>query len=509
MAILGERERQIAAADADLAGMHKQLDEVRAGIDRGKALVNQRMALLGERERDLAQLRGQEARLDSDAKTAEARLNATRERLNQRMALLGERERDLERLRREEAKVAEQLVAGENRLAGMRDKLNARMGVLREREHDLADRRMQLASLDDQAAQVEGKLTLTVSRLNQRMGVLGERDRDLAAANQRLAALADEIAATAQRHAAATAQLNRRLAVLRDHEREAAELARAVMSTEGRLARLQEAVAGAEANLVDKQTALAAAEVELADAERSLSQRGAEFARATAHVEGARAQLAELEGQVDHALLAKETGELGARRDALVQEVASLDQEIERKGPLAESALTLSTRVPELEDQLLRLAREREQAASAVRDAQRELQQVEAERDRAGREHARLLEQVDELDARKAATETALASLNADVRHQESVFATLEVLKKEQGFLRELIGAMLDDGSAARDRIRDLRQESDSLLAQQLELEKQLIGKQTEIQMLDKAIVAKSRSLEEKEEPDVSNARSF
>jgi predicted nucleic acid-binding Zn-ribbon protein len=82
------------------------------------------------------------------------------------------------------------------------------------------------------------------------------------------------------------------------------------------------------------------------------------------------------------------------------------------------------------------------------------------------------------------------------------------VLKKEQGFLRELIGAMLDDGSTARDRIRDLRQESEALLAQQLELEKQLVGKQTEIQMLDKAIVAKSRSLEGKE-PDVSNARAF
>jgi chromosome segregation ATPase len=117
------------------------------------------------------------------------------------------------------------------------------------------------------------------------------------------------------------------------------------------------------------------------------------------------------------------------------------------------------------------------------------------------------LEQVDELDARKADTEAALASLNADIRHQDSVFATLEVLKKEQGFLRELIGAMLDDGTSARERIRDLRQESESLLAQQLELEKELIGKQTEIQMLDKAIVAKSRSLEK--EPDMSNARAF
>jgi chromosome segregation ATPase len=143
-----------------------------------------------------------------------------------------------------------------------------------------------------------------------------------------------------------------------------------------------------------------------------------------------------------------------------------------------------------------------------VRDAQRELELVEAERALAGREHARLAQQVSELGARKAETEAALASLNAEVRHQDSVFATLEVLKQEQGFLRELIGAMLDDGSAARDRIRDLRQESEALLAQQLELEKQLIGKQTEIQMLDKAIVAKSRSLEG-EEPDVSNARAF
>lgn len=508
LAILGEREQQIAAAEADLGGLQEQVSAAQAGIDRAKALVNQRMALLGERERDLAELRGQRARLDSDSETAEARLGASRDRLNQRLALLGERERDLETLRREEAKVADQLAAREDRLAEVRDKLNERMGVLREREHDLADRRMQLASLTDEAAQVDGRIAAAVARLNGRMATLGARDRDLAAANQALAALTQEIDQAEQRHAAATAQLNQRLAVLRDHERAAAELARAVMHADGRLARLQEAAAGAEANLVDQQTALAAAQVELAQAERSLSHRGAAMARTTARLEQAQAQLAELEGEVDHALLAKEAGELSERRGALVQEVAALDQEIERKGPLAESAMTLSTRVAELEDQLLRLTREREQAAAAVRDAQRELELVGAERALAEREHARLLEQVDELGARKAETEAALASLSAEVRHQDSVFATLEVLKKEQGFLRELIGAMLDDGSAARDRIRDLRQESEALLAQQLELEKQLIGKQTEIQMLDKAIVAKSRSLEG-EEPDVSNARAF
>jgi chromosome segregation ATPase len=320
--------------------------------------------------------------------------------------------------------------------------------------------------------------------------------------------LADEVGQTEQRHAAATAQLNHRLAVLRDSERQAVGLARAVTRADGRLARLQEAAAGAQASLVERQIALAAAAVGLADAERTLSHRGAEIARTTARLEEAQTRLAGLEGQVDHALLAKETGELSGRHDALTKQVAALDEEIERKGPLAESALTLGKRVAELEDQLLRLTREREQAAAAVRDAQNQLDRIAADRAVAEREHARLIEQASELDGRRAATEATLASLNAEVRQQDSVFATLEVLKKEQGFLRELIGAMVDDGSAARERIRELRQESETLLAQQLELEKELAGKQTEIQMLDKAIVAKSQSLKEGE-PDVSNARSF
>jgi hypothetical protein len=55
--------------------------------------------------------------------------------------------------------------------------------------------------------------------------------------------------------------------------------------------------------------------------------------------------------------------------------------------------------------------------------------------------------------------------------------------------------------------VRELRQESESLVAQQLELEKQLIGKQAEIDVLDKAIVTKSESLDP--ERGVSAARSF
>ena len=149
MAVLGEREQDIAAAESNLSGLQQQLSATQAEIDRAKAQVNQRMALLGERERDLAQLQRQRARLDSDAEQAQARLSAAREGLNQRLAVLGERERDLEKLRR---------VGSDGRRSSsgaraavwpkLRDQLNGRMVVLREREHDLADRRMQLASLE-------------------------------------------------------------------------------------------------------------------------------------------------------------------------------------------------------------------------------------------------------------------------------------------------------------------------------------------------------------------------
>jgi hypothetical protein len=70
-----------------------------------------------------------------------------------------------------------------------------------------------------------------------------------------------------------------------------------------------------------------------------------------------------------------------------------------------------------------------------------------------------------------------------------------------------LIGSMLDEGGVVRDRVRQLRQESESLVAQQLELEKQLIGKQAEIDVLDKAIVTKSQGLDP--ERGVRDARAF
>src|SRR5918996_331438 len=507
LTLLGEHERQIASTEADLTGLQDDLGEVDARIERAKASLNQRMAVLGERDRDLAQLHRERDRLESTVAAAQSRFVELGATLSERMAVLGERERDLETLRREQAAVADEVVTAQSRLGDTREALNQRMGVLRDREHDLADRRRQLDGLMDQVADTEAQIAAPVASLNQRMAVLGERDRDLATANSALAEVDRRIAEAEQDRAEGTARPHRGMGVVRDREQEAVALARAVQTADGRLARLEDQVAGAEAELIDRETALAVVGVELAQAERTFAHQDAEAAKATEQARTAQAQLAELRGRIDHALLAEDVASLNGRRAALSQEVAAPDQEIERKGPLAESAMTLNTRVAELEDQLLRLTREREQAAAAVRKAQRELELAQAGRDQAADEHAELVEQVAALDARKEQTEADLARLNAEVRHQNSVFATLEVLKKEQGFLRELIGSMVDEGSVAHDRVRELRQESEALVAQQLDLEKQLIGKQAEIDVLEKAIATKSQRQER--ERSVRDARAF
>jgi hypothetical protein len=87
------------------------------------------------------------------------------------------------------------------------------------------------------------------------------------------------------------------------------------------------------------------------------------------------------------------------------------------------------------------------------------------------------------------------------------VYATLEVLKKEQDFLRGLVGSMLDDGKTARQQVDDLRTESTALLAQRLELQKDLASKQAQVDVLDKAIAAKDQEVDGGH--GVRNARSF
>jgi chromosome segregation ATPase len=186
-------------------------------------------------------------------------------------------------------------------------------------------------------------------------------------------------------------------------------------------------------------------------------------------------------------------------------QVALLDEEIERKGPLAESALSLSQRVAALEQELVDLTRERDRTALALRENEAGLRETTAERERAAGEHEQLIAELADLRGQKAAVETELATLSAEVRHQDSVFANLEVLKKEQDFLRGLIGTMVDEGVDARDKLDDLRLESASLQSQRLTLEKELVGKQAEIELIDKALLAKGRTLD----GDVSNARAF
>jgi hypothetical protein len=54
---------------------------------------------------------------------------------------------------------------------------------------------------------------------------------------------------------------------------------------------------------------------------------------------------------------------------------------------------------------------------------------------------------------------------------------------------------MVDDGHQARDAVNQLRIEAESLMVQKFELEKEVTGKQTQSDMLDKAITTKTRTL--------------
>jgi chromosome segregation ATPase len=247
--------------------------------------------------------------------------------------------------------------------------------------------------------------------------------------------------------------------------------------------------------------------VELAAAERTLSRQNLELARSDERLGAARAELAAVEGRLEHALLASDVADLGARRDDLTQQVAALDEDIRRKGPLAENALALNTRVVALEEEIIELTRERDQTAVALRQAEAERRLALSDRAHAAGEYAELVDKLVDLRGQKTAVEGELAALGAEVRHQDSVFATLDVLKKEQDFLRGLIGTMLDEGQQARDRVDELRLESAALMTQRLALEKDLINRQAEIDVLDKAIMAKDRNLGE--EAGVSAARAF
>jgi hypothetical protein len=66
---------------------------------------------------------------------------------------------------------------------------------------------------------------------------------------------------------------------------------------------------------------------------------------------------------------------------------------------------------------------------------------------------------------------------------------------------------MLDDGKAARQQVDDLRTESAALLAQRLDLQKDLTSKQAQVEVLDKAIASKDQALDAGR--GVRNARSY
>jgi chromosome segregation protein len=339
------------------------------------------------------------------------------------------------------------------------------------------------------------------------MGVLGERDRELADSGNALAALGQRTADEEARHASVTARLNHRMARLGLIERQMVDGERALQKVGVQAQQAGERLSAAEALLAERQAERGQLELAVAEAGRDLGRQGVELARTDQQLAAAQAELATVSGALEHAVLAQDVTSLRAEQATLTDQVAALDQEIEQKGPLAESALSLNMRVAELEQQLLDLTRERDQTALALRQTEAELSLAESDRERAQGEYQQLADQVVELRGQKAAVETDLAALNAEVRHQDSVFATLEVLKKEQDFLRGLIGTMVVEGQGAREQVDQLRVESAALLTQRLEIEKDLIGKQAQIELLDKSILAKGGTLEA--DGDVSSARAF
>jgi chromosome segregation ATPase len=76
-----------------------------------------------------------------------------------------------------------------------------------------------------------------------------------------------------------------------------------------------------------------------------------------------------------------------------------------------------------------------------------------------------------------------------------AVFEWLEVMKKEQGFLRGLVGTMVDDGEAASDQLESIRIETETLTARREELEQELAVKRSEINQLDQQILIRNETL--------------
>ena len=236
--------------------------------------------------------------------------------------------------------------------------------------------------------------------------------------------------------------------------------------------------------------------MEQAQAERTRDRRD-EGARAhRAAPEATQGQLAEVEGQLEHAVLASDVTELTAQRAELTQQVAALDEEIKRKGPLADSAVALSARVAGLEDQVVDLTRDRDQAASKLHQTQSDLDMAAADRNLATTEYAKLAEKVSDLRGQKGDLEARLTELGAEVRNQDFGVRDPRGAQEGAGLPARAARHMLDEGKEARQQIDDLRAESAALVAQRLEIQKDLASKQAQVEILDKAIMAKDQEVD-------------
>jgi predicted nucleic acid-binding Zn-ribbon protein len=264
------------------------------------------------------------------------------------------------------------------RIADLEGRLATERGTAAERiaglENSLARER---AAAGDLAA-LEGRIDHATSELNQRMAVLGERERDRAAAEAALTGVRARLAALTEARDRATARLNQRLQVLGERERDLAETERTLDRTKAERDRLQTEAADLDRTILAKKTALGALDVKLAQDSRAQSSSAAALERTRDALAAAQTRLTAVEAKLDKALLAEGVAQLTASQTTLRQEVASLNAELERKGPLFHQSVSVNQKLLGLDEKLRSLSVERDKLTAELQALVAELGQAQA-----------------------------------------------------------------------------------------------------------------------------------
>jgi chromosome segregation ATPase len=202
--------------------------------------------------------------------------------------------------------------------AATRAELEARLAETAAANGELEAVRAQLALATD-------SLETTNSRINQRLAVLGDYDQAVADFERTIEDKQAAIAALDARHAEIGTRLNRRLAALGQREQENAQLERQTVA-------LQKAVTDTQARHAEIEERLRNRLVLVGEREQAYAQADRAAVNAEATVARLAARQAELEAELD---------ETSARRDALVEEIAALENEQTDASGRAERARAL------------------------------------------------------------------------------------------------------------------------------------------------------------------------